>query len=101
MDYTLSTEQEILRESVRSFAENEIKFVVRDQGPGFNPSTLPDPTSPQYLDRPSGRGLLLMRAFMDAVIYNDAGNEVTLVKHRVTAAAESEAGVEQEPSRSN
>ena len=65
------------------FGDDEVCFVVRDQGPGFNPSTLPDPTSPQYLDRPSGRGLLLMRAFMDDVQFNETGNEVTLVKRRV------------------
>ena len=69
------------------FKDNEIRFVIRDEGPGFDPHELPDPTSLQYLDRPSGRGLLLMRAFMDVVQYNAAGNEVTLVKRRVTADA--------------
>jgi CheY-like chemotaxis protein/anti-sigma regulatory factor (Ser/Thr protein kinase) len=83
---------------VGQFDDCEVKFVIRDQGPGFNPSTLPDPTSPQYLDRPSGRGLLLMRAFMDDVIYNETGNEVTLIKHRVTAS--SPVNARQEHSRS-
>ena len=57
-------------------------FVIRDQGPGFDISKLPDPTDPAYLERPSGRGLLLMRAFMDEVRYNATGNRVTLVKRR-------------------
>lgn len=74
---------------VAQFDDNEVCFVVRDQGPGFNPSTLPDPTSPQFLDRPSGRGLLLMRAFMDDVRFNEVGNEVTLIKRRVKAAENS------------
>ena len=46
-------------------------------------SQLPDPTDPEYLDRPHGRGLLLMRTFADVVRFNDVGNEVTLVKWTV------------------
>ena len=45
-------------------------------------TSLPDPTDLEYLDRPSGRGLLLMRAFMDEVRYNPIGNRVALVKRR-------------------
>ncbi len=57
------------------------RFVIRDEGPGFDPHGLPDPTDPANLEKPSGRGLLLMRTFMDEVIFNTVGNEVTLVKH--------------------
>jgi anti-sigma regulatory factor (Ser/Thr protein kinase) len=57
-------------------------FVIEDDGPGFDVSKLPDPTEPDYLERPCGRGLLLMRAFMDEVRYNAAGNRVMLVKMR-------------------
>jgi CheY-like chemotaxis protein/anti-sigma regulatory factor (Ser/Thr protein kinase) len=57
-----------------------IRYVVQDEGPGFDPSTLPDPTDPANIDRPCGRGLLLMRTFMDSVEYNDVGNVVTLNK---------------------
>lgn len=60
----------------------QVIYTVRDEGPGFDPARLPDPTDPKNLDRPCGRGLLLMRTFMDNVIYNDAGNEVTLFKER-------------------
>jgi CheY-like chemotaxis protein/anti-sigma regulatory factor (Ser/Thr protein kinase) len=58
----------------------EAVFTIRDDGPGFQPADLPDPCAPANLDRVSGRGVLLMRTFMDDVAYNDSGNEVTLVK---------------------
>lgn len=60
-------------------------YVVRDEGPGFDWSLLPDPTDPANLERASGRGLLLIHAFMDEVRYNAAGNEITLVKYRAAA----------------
>lgn len=62
-------------------------FVIRDEGPGFDPSQLPDPTDPTNLDRPSGRGVMLMRSFMDDISYNETGNEVTLIKRRAKHAA--------------
>lgn len=62
-----------------------VLYVIEDQGPGFDPSTLPDPTDPMNLDRPCGRGLLLMRTFMDEVIYNEKGNRVTMRKRSVPA----------------
>jgi CheY-like chemotaxis protein/anti-sigma regulatory factor (Ser/Thr protein kinase) len=60
----------------------EAKFVIRDDGQGFDPATLPDPTDPENLARPFGRGVMLMRAFMDEVSYNSSGNEVTLRRNR-------------------
>jgi len=60
----------------------EAVYVIRDEGPGFDPSKLPDPTDPSNLDRVSGRGLLLIRTFMDKVHHNAAGNEITMVKRR-------------------
>ena len=57
-------------------------FRVRDEGPGFDPNSLPDPRDPQNLEKLSGRGVLLMRTFMDDVTFNDRGNEVVLVKRR-------------------
>lgn len=64
---------------------SEIEVAIRDEGPGFDPARLPDPTDPQNLDRPSGRGVMLMRAFMDDVLYNDHGNEVTLRRRRASS----------------
>ncbi len=58
-------------------------YKIRDEGPGFDPHNLPDPIDPANLDRPCGRGVLLMRTFMDDVQFNPAGNEVTLTKRRV------------------
>ena len=60
----------------------EGRIVVRDEGPGFDPSTLPDPREPKNLEKLSGRGVLLMRTFMDEVTYNEKGNEVTMVLRR-------------------
>jgi CheY-like chemotaxis protein len=57
-------------------------FILRDDGSGFDPATLPDSTDPANLEKATGRGVLLMKTFMDAVVYNDAGNAVTLVKYR-------------------
>lgn len=59
-----------------------LQCVIRDEGPGFNPDTLPDPFSEESLARPSGRGLTLIRSFMDEVRFNDQGNEITLFKRR-------------------
>ena len=55
------------------------EFTIRDEGPGFNPKAIPDPTDPAYLDRPCGRGLWLIHAFMDEVRHNDQGNEITMI----------------------
>jgi anti-sigma regulatory factor (Ser/Thr protein kinase) len=57
-------------------------FVIADQGAGFDVAKLPDPTDPENLLLAHGRGVLLMRTFMDEVRFNDAGNRVTLVKRR-------------------
>jgi serine/threonine-protein kinase RsbW len=53
---------------------------VQDEGPGFDPAAVPDPTLPENLDRPNGRGLLLMRHFMTSVRFWGRGNLVTLCK---------------------
>jgi serine/threonine-protein kinase RsbW len=55
---------------------------VEDEGPGFDPSRVPDPTRPEHLARPGGRGLLLMRHFMTRVEFGGRGNRVTLCKRR-------------------
>ena len=51
---------------------------VEDQGAGFDPGRVPDPLAPENLERPCGRGLLLMRSYMTWVRYNDRGNAVSL-----------------------
>ena len=56
--------------------------IVRDEGPGFLPEDVPDPTEPHRLALPSGRGIMLIRAYMDEVRYRDHGREIYFVKHR-------------------
>jgi len=64
------------------FSQNEARFIIRDQGRGFDVSKLPDPTDPENIARAHGRGVLLIRTFMDDVFYNAKGNQVTMVKYR-------------------
>jgi CheY-like chemotaxis protein len=65
---------------------DEAAFTVRDEGPGFDPTTLPDPTDPANLLRIGGRGVMLIRTLMDEVRYNATGNEIHLVKRRPVPA---------------
>ncbi|MDG2221781.1 MAG: response regulator [Rubripirellula sp.] len=60
----------------------EVKFVICDEGPGFDTAALRDPTDPENLERAGGRGLLLINAFMDEVIHNECGNEITMLKRK-------------------
>lgn len=64
-----------------ALTQQAVRFSVRDEGPGFDPSSIPDPTDPEFLARPSGRGMLLMKSFMDELTYNESGNQVTMVKN--------------------
>jgi CheY-like chemotaxis protein/anti-sigma regulatory factor (Ser/Thr protein kinase) len=59
---------------------SDVVYVITDEGPGFDPSALPDPTDVSQLEKASGRGLMLIRTFMDEVFHNDRGNEITLLK---------------------
>jgi CheY-like chemotaxis protein/anti-sigma regulatory factor (Ser/Thr protein kinase) len=69
-------------------SREEARFVVRDEGAGFDPGTLPDPRDPENLLKVSGRGVLIMRTFMDEVSFSAEGNQVTLVKLCTPIAAE-------------
>jgi anti-sigma regulatory factor (Ser/Thr protein kinase) len=60
------------------YQAHQVSYRVRDQGPGFSPEGLPR-GSPQEPLALHGRGLMLMRHFMDDVRWNATGNEVTLV----------------------
>ena len=57
------------------------RFVVADDGPGFDTSIFDRPVQPEDLNRIGGRGLLLIRTFMDQVSFNKAGNQITMVKY--------------------
>ena len=54
------------------------EFIVQDQGEGFDPSAVPDPTLDENLEIPSGRGIMLMRAYMHEVEYLPPGNRIRL-----------------------
>ncbi len=66
------------------YAVNEVKavIIIRDEGAGFSPEEVPDPTAPERIPLPSGRGIMLMRTYMDEVCYRDEGREVYFVKRR-------------------
>ena len=57
----------------------EVSVIVTDQGVGFDPALVPDPTLPDNISKPGGRGIFLMKALMDEVQFNERGNSVTLV----------------------
>ncbi|MCR9293987.1 MAG: ATP-binding protein [bacterium] len=61
----------------------------RDQGAGFCPDELPDPTDEEHLEKTHGRGVYLIMHMMSEVSYNDCGNEVTMVKNRQLESADS------------
>ena len=63
-----------------------IRLTVTDEGPGFAPEDVPDPLDPANQSRRYGRGLLLIRSFMDEVNHNARGNQITMVKRHPPAA---------------
>lgn len=58
---------------------------IADEGPGFDPDDVPDPTAPENLERPCGRGLLLMRHYMNHIEYVSPGNTVIMSKQAKTS----------------
>ena len=58
---------------------DEIRLAVEDEGPGFDPASVPDPTEDANLEIPSGRGIMLMRAYMSSVEIVAPGNRIEMV----------------------
>ena len=56
----------------------DLRVVVTDEGEGFEPKALPDPTSPEFLEQEGGRGVFLMRALSDEIRYLDEGRRVEM-----------------------
>ena len=79
--------------------ETRIRLEIRDEGPGFNPTDVPDPTEDDNLEIPSGRGIMLMRNFMSFVEYNETGNCVIMEKERGHDNGEAQDGAGDEPDR--
>ncbi len=61
-----------------SLNDNLIKFIIEDEGFGFDFHNLPDPTSPENIDKPSGRGIFLMKHLSDEVSFKENGSKVEL-----------------------
>lgn len=55
-------------------------ITITDEGRGFNPGAVPDPTADENLEKPCGRGIMLMKAYMDQVSFNADGNQVQMIK---------------------
>jgi serine/threonine-protein kinase RsbW len=69
-----------------------VSVLVKDEGPGFDPASVPDPRLPENLERTGGRGIFLIRHLMDEVDYNECGNCVRLVLHAGEPAGAGRAG---------
>ncbi len=65
-----------------SIDHEQFRVCIEDEGPGFDPASVPDPTDPEFLERPCGRGLMLMKHYMSLVEYSGRGNCVTMLKRR-------------------
>ena len=64
-----------------------VEIRITDEGKGFDSAAVPDPTADENLNKPCGRGIMLMRSYMDEVSYTSAGREVRLVKYRRTPSS--------------
>lgn len=82
IDERMAEEPYMLRSVVVEvdISRTEFRCMVRDEGPGFDPALIADPTDPDNLLKTCGRGLYLISTFMDEVKHNDAGNEVVMTK---------------------
>jgi len=61
---------------------DRVEVRIADEGGGFQPECIPDPTADENLQRPCGRGIMLMRSYMDEVTYSANGTKVHMVKYR-------------------
>jgi serine/threonine-protein kinase RsbW len=61
-----------------SLNDNLLKFVIKDEGTGFDYDNLPDPTAPENIEKPGGRGIFLMKHLSDEVHFTEGGRIVEL-----------------------
>lgn len=71
-------------EIVITYKTNELKIKVADEGPGFRPENIPDPTIPENIEALNGRGVYLMSHLSDKIKYNKKGNSVTITFKNIT-----------------
>lgn len=64
------------------FGRTIIEMEVTDQGEGFRPDSVPDPTTPERIEHPQGRGIFLIQRLVDEVRYNDKGNAICMILRR-------------------
>lgn len=57
---------------------NMIGFTIKDEGKGFDFTNLPDPTAPENIEKPNGRGIFLMKSLADDVVFEDNGSRVSI-----------------------
>lgn len=69
-------EKEVIVDCVMS--DSKLRFTVKDQGTGFDFDHLPDPTDPENIEKPNGRGIFLMKNLADDVKYSDGGSKVDI-----------------------
>ncbi len=65
-----------------SVTDEAVRITVTDEGYGFEPGEVPDPCAEENLERPHGRGVMLIQAYMSEVSYNERGNRVTMIRRR-------------------
>ena len=65
--------------------DGKFSVTVKDEGPGFSPNEIPDPTLPENLEKFHGRGVFLMKKLADEITFNEKGNEVTFVFYNIDA----------------
>jgi serine/threonine-protein kinase RsbW len=70
--------------AVFELSQDELKISIADEGPGLDPDKIPDPLAPENVMRSSGRGVFLMKHYMDEVHFRQLtpGTEITLIKRR-------------------
>ena len=64
-------------------SENQLVFMIKDEGDGFDPDALPDPTDPANIEKPHGRGVFLMQQLSDEIEFEDDGRTV-IIKFALT-----------------
>lgn len=63
------------------YEDNLVRFIVEDEGPGFDPTKLPDPTAPENIEKIGGRGIFLMEQLSDKVNFSNEGRTTEMIFH--------------------
>ena len=66
-----------------TFKNGKLKIKVKDEGKGFSPESVPDPTTPDNIEEVNGRGVFIMTRLADEIKYTKKGNSVTMVFNNV------------------